>query len=293
MRGGASTVLTAGEARGAAPLSALAPRWHLLESEAASGARNMALDAALLAHARRTGEATLRTYTWSRPTLSLGRHERARGLYDAVRLAAQGVDVVRRPTGGRALLHHHELTYSVTAPVGGLSLVETCAAINDLLRAALAALGVLVTVAARGPRALRPDGSACFAAPAPGELTVAGRKLVGSAQLREDGAFLQHGSILLKDDQAMIATLRTLAVAAEASHSASDDVPAPTLPAATLSETLGRPVAASEVRDALGAVLRAVVGPAGVLSPPDSPSLRTDLARLEVAFRAPAWTWRR
>lgn len=246
---------------------------------------NMATDAALLAHARRTGEGTLRTYTWSRPTLSFGRHERARGLYDPARLAAQGVDVVRRPTGGRALLHHHELTYSVTAPVGDTSLAESHAAITGLLRHALARLGVVVTEAERTARPLRPEGSACFAAPAPGELSWDGRKLVGSAQLREEGALLQHGSILLEDDQGLIAGLRS---------AASDAVPPPAaLPAATLAQAIGRPVHPAEVAAALHTALAGLVAPDAPLPTPEMASLHDDLARLEDAFRSPAWTWRR
>ncbi|MDH5233510.1 MAG: hypothetical protein OEW77_01030 [Gemmatimonadota bacterium] len=245
----------------------------------------MATDAALLAHARRTGEATLRTYTWSRPTLSLGGHERARGLYDAGRLAAHGVDVVRRPTGGRALLHHHEVTYSVTAPVGGTSLAESHAAITQLLRTALEALGIQVTVATRTARTLRPEGSACFAAPAPGELSWDGRKLVGSAQLREDGALLQHGSILLEDDQGVIASLRSDTV------EAAPLVAAP--PAATLAQALDRPVHPQEVQAALHATLGGLVAPGAMLAAPEMASLHDDLARLEDAFRSPAWTWRR
>ena len=171
---------------------ALAPRWRFLDSGAADGATNMATDAALMAQARRTGGGTFRVYAWDRPTLSLGRHERARDRFDPDRIAAHGVGVVRRPTGGRALLHDGEVTYSVTAPVGSLSLGESYAVINALLLDALARLGVRATVAAAARRPLRPEGAACFAEPSDGELTVGGAKLVGSAQLREDGALLEQ-----------------------------------------------------------------------------------------------------
>src|SRR5215207_3150452 len=91
-------------------------RWRLLLSPPLGGPENMALDEALMARARRTGETVLRVYGWSRPTLSLGRNQRAAGLFDERALAERGVGVVRRPTGGRSLLHHREVTYSVTAP---------------------------------------------------------------------------------------------------------------------------------------------------------------------------------
>ncbi|OYV73430.1 MAG: hypothetical protein B7Z72_02540 [Gemmatimonadetes bacterium 21-71-4] len=93
-----------------------AVRWRSLVSPPLPGVVNMAWDQALMARARRTGEAVLRVYAWAGPTLSLGRNQRARGAYDLGRAAARGVAIVRRPTGGRALLHHHEVTYSVTAP---------------------------------------------------------------------------------------------------------------------------------------------------------------------------------
>lgn len=280
-------------------LLALAPHWRFLDSGAAGGAANMAIDAALMAQARRTGGGTLRVYGWDRPTLSLGRHERARDRFDPARLAAHGVDVVRRPTGGRALLHDREVTYSVTAPVGTLSLGESYAVINALLLDALARLGVRATVAAAGHRPLRPEGAACFAEPGAGELTVGGAKLVGSAQLREDGALLQHGSILLADDQALIDLLRSDGATAS---------PA-TMRAASLGTLLGRDVGYGEVRDALaraftGAVTHRLASASGTPAPLRDASVstdpstaeaafRTDVARLTVGFSAPSWTWRR
>ncbi len=263
-----------------ADLGALAGRWRLLREAAQDGATNMATDAALLAHARRTGEGVLRIYAWQRPTLSLGRHERARGLFDPARLDAAGVDVVRRPTGGRALLHHREVTYAVAAPAL-LPLGDSYAAINALLLGALGRLSVRAALAAPAARPLRPDGAACFAEPAAGELVVGGAKLVGSAQLREDGALLQHGSILLDDDQPLIARLRAPGAGSEAAR--------PVAPAGTLRTALGREVAFAEVADALEAELDA----GRTASPLDAGLLADDLARLVIAFRDPAWTWRR
>ncbi len=278
------------------PLLSLAPRWRFLDSGAADGATNMATDAALMAETRRTGVATLRVYAWDRPTLSFGRHERTRDRFDPARIEARGIGVVRRPTGGRALLHHREVTYSVSAPANAMSLGESYAAINALLLDALARLGVTATVAAAARRPLRPEGAACFAEPASGELTVDGLKLVGSAQLREEGALLQHGSILIADDQDIIADLRTgeaLGLPATAS-------------AATLGAILGCEVSYDAVRDALAAALGAAVGAAlepapepapapddRIAPPPAAASLQDDLARLVIAFAQPSWTWRR
>lgn len=287
-------------------IAALGTRWRLLDSGPADGATNMAVDAALLAHARRTGEATLRLYAWSVPTLSFGRHERARGAFDLRSLAAHGVAVVRRPTGGRALLHDREVTYCVTAPATG-SLAASYAAINGLLVDALARLGVRAAPAAPEGRPLRPDGAACFAEPAPGELTVDGAKLVGSAQLREDGALLQHGSILLEDDQSRIAALRaaTAAGGIRARPGAAPGAPgrlapegaAATLaPVATLRGALGREVRHGEVVAALVAALHAACARAGVTSPSALPSdsgVLASAAALRSRFEDPDWTWRR
>ena len=280
---------------------ALAPRWRFLDSGAADGATNMATDAALMAQARRTGGGTFRVYAWDRPTLSLGRHERARDRFDPDRIAAHGVGVVRRPTGGRALLHDGDVTYSVTAPVGSLSLGESYAVINALLLDALARLGVRATVAAAARRPLRPEGAACFAEPSAGELTVGGAKLVGSAQLREDGALLQHGSILLTDDQPLIERLR----------SGGTDAAPRTVTAATLGALLEREVGYGEVRDALAGAFAFATGEeapsrdapsaadpsraAPLASDPSSAaaSFRADVARLMIEYTRPSWTWRR
>src|SRR5437762_2701634 len=108
--------------------------WRLLRTLPASGAFNMALDEALMVYARETGSWVLRVYSWSSPTLSLGRHQKARGGYDLTRLAEHRIDVVRRPTGGRAILHDREITYSVTGPVADAGdLHESYARINRLL----------------------------------------------------------------------------------------------------------------------------------------------------------------
>jgi lipoate-protein ligase A len=259
-------------------------RWRLLDTAAQDGAWNMACDIALLARARRTGEAVLRVYAWRRPTLSFGRHEAARGHYDAAAIAAAGVDVVRRPTGGRALLHHREVTYSITSPIaGGESLTASARRFNLLLLRALHALGV-PAVEASEPRTLRPEGAACFAAPSAGELTLHGRKLVGSAQVREDGALLQHGSILLADDQHRIAAFAR-----------GPYLPSP--PAASLSESIGDRATYAAVRDAL---FHAAAAAAGELAPGpltltqeetlgDGRALHAALER----FRDANWTWRR
>jgi lipoate-protein ligase A len=217
-------------------------RWRFLDSGALPGSEQMAIDAGLMDRARETGEAVLRVYAWTGPTLSFGRNEVARDRFSPATLQREGVSAVRRPTGGRVLLHDHEVTYSVTAPDSHApTLAVGYLAINRLLRRALEHLGVAVDVAPAG-RAIRPTGAPCFAEPSAGELVVEGRKLVGSAQLRERGAVLQHGSILLADDQPRIGTL-------------SNSETPPVAPAATLLQALGRTPSYDQVRDALAAAL--------------------------------------
>jgi lipoate-protein ligase A len=248
----------------------------------------MALDDALLARARVTRECVFRVYAWDRPTLSFGRHQTARGLYDPARLSELGVAVVRRPTGGRAVLHHREVTYSVTAPLDALAgegsaLRESYARINRLLLAALRALGVDAREATPAGRAPIPDGAPCFETPTGGELVVDAAsgvaKLVGSAQWQEDGALLQHGSILIDDDQTMVATLATRALP-------------PVPPPATLRGTLGRAPTLDEVADALhDAVRRLEDTAASPLPIDDALQAAADAARAR--YVDDAWTWRR
>jgi len=145
----------------------------------------MTIDAALLAEAARTGRAFLRLYHFDPPCLSLGRNEAA-AHYDRAAIARRGLDVVRRPTGGRAVWHEYELTYAVAAPIatfGGLRAAYH--AIHTRLAAAIRTLGVTATLAANPPTARPPVRlSSCFAVPVGGEVLVGGRKVVGSAQVR-------------------------------------------------------------------------------------------------------------
>ncbi len=239
----------------------------------------MALDEALLARAAKTGESVLRIYGWTTPTLSLGRHQPARGSYNLARAQRLGVQFVRRPTGGRALLHHREVTYSVTARTDNLGdLRESYARINRLLVDGLCALGAEVSVAGPGGVAPRPSVLPCFERPVSGEIVAEGRKLVGSAQWREAGALLQHGSILLDDDQPLAAEL--LLEPCE-----------PTPPPATLSMLLARQPAKTEVADALLDALRRLEDDtAEPLAKDDWLSERTSMALAR--YQDEEWTWR-
>lgn len=259
----------------------LQPRWRLLFLPARDGAENMARDVALQEHSRRTGECVLSVYTWERATLSFGRNQTAKGLYDLARVAAEQLDVVRRPTGGRAILHDHEITYSVTGPDAfAPTLGQTYDRINLLLVTALRDLGAPVEIALPSETAPRPDESPCFTEPVKGELVINGRKLVGSAQFREDGAFLQHGSILIENDQARLADL-TL----------SGSVNEPDSAPATLAELITAPVSPQMMAEALFAAVRTLEDP-GAVSMAES-EIRSAALALRPKFTDPVWTWRR
>ena len=240
----------------------------------------MATDEALILRARRTGETVYRVYGWSRPTVSLGRNQIARGCYDVGRARAQGIDFVRRPTGGRAILHHREITYAVAGPVEAFgSLRESYRAINRLLLEALRLLGVDAREAEVSTRAPVPGLAPCFEAPVAGEVVAGERKLVGSAQVRDAGAFLQHGSILIDDDQHLLSTLLR----------APQPMPAP----ATIRALTGRSVTPHEFAKALSQAICAVDG----MRPHSlelEESLNADVQLLvRTRYAAADWTWRR
>jgi lipoate-protein ligase A len=187
---------------------AAGPHWRLwIDQTPRPGWGNMAVDMALLDRAEQYGESWLRLYTWSPHCLSFGRHEPATRRYDLARINALGLDTVRRPTGGRAVWHARELTYAVAAPGARFgTLAQAYADIHRLLGEALTELGAEVTLAPNAPIPGLGSGP-CFARPVGGEVLVRGRKVIGSAQMRRGNALLQHGSILLHDDQFMISQL--------------------------------------------------------------------------------------
>ena len=257
-------------------------RWRLLLAAPRSGAENMARDTALQARAAQTGETVFSIYSWARPTLSFGRHQPAAGLYDIEKIRAAKVDVVRRPTGGRAILHDREVTYSVTAPATVAEpLRATYDRINRILLDGLARLGVNAEPASTRERAPAPSTRPCFETPGQGELVASGSKLVGSAQWRDDGALLQHGSILVDDDQS---SLPLFAAAADGAN-------LPVSRPATLNTLLGRSPAVAEVASAMFDAVRS-------REDEDATEMAEEEIREEMMSRIPhfldeGWTWRR
>jgi lipoate-protein ligase A len=244
-----------------------------------SGAWNMAVDVAL-ARGMRTVPA-IRLYGFRPPCLSLGRHQRALGRYDPERLRDRGIDVVRRPTGGGAVLHDDEVTYALALPARAWSGPRaTLCLVHAAILHALRALGVAARLADGRPRRA-PDG-ACFSEPAPGEIVVADRKLVGSAQARIGGALLQHGSILLGGGQELAESRDERGARAVAAPFAT----------ATLESELGARPERAALLDALAAGFRSVLG-AELLADTLSEGERILAARELERFLDPGWTWRR
>jgi len=178
--------------------------WRLLITPAAQGAWNMAVDEAILEHVER-GQAlpTLRLYAWDPPCLSLG-YAQPFAEVDRAALEREGWQVVRRPTGGRAILHTDELTYAVIGPASDPrlsgSVLESYRRLSQALIRALQELGVTVQVQEETPPGGTPANPVCFEVPSAYEITVSGKKLIGSAQARRREGVLQHGSLPLYGD---------------------------------------------------------------------------------------------
>lgn len=179
------------------------PAWRLILTGPGDAFYNMALDEAI---ARSTMAAdsppTLRLYAWNSPSVTLGRFQRASEA-DHGYCARNRIPIVRRPTGGRAILHGPELTYSFSAPGTEpvtQGLMESYAALSAAFLTAFRSLG-LDAQAGRTKRArpsLGTNNPLCFSSTSYGEITVKGRKVIGSAQRRWPGGILQQGSIPLE-----------------------------------------------------------------------------------------------
>ena len=177
---------------------------------AMNAAMNMAVDDILLDAARAGAGPILRTYTWHPPAVSIGYAQQADEAIDVAQCQTRGIDLVRRTTGGRAVLHWNELTYSFHCADGegpaAHPLQKAARILGECLADGLRRFGVAATVE-RGTSPARGRCGACFASTARWELTCGGRKLVGSAQRRTRGALLQHGSILAGPEHLALAEL--------------------------------------------------------------------------------------
>ena len=191
--------------------------WRFLDSAPASGHENMALDEMLLSLAA-AGEAapTLRFYTWDPPAVSLGRFQNIETSVNIEACRRNGIDIVRRITGGRAVLHNHELTYGIVSrtnnPLFPDGVLGAYKVIASGLLTGLKNLGINAEMVSRSGRHASlvkkdPKDPSCFSSPSWYEILVSGKKIIGSAQRRAPNAFLQHGSILIGYDPALEADI--------------------------------------------------------------------------------------
>ncbi|HEX2052967.1 MAG TPA: lipoate--protein ligase family protein [Actinomycetota bacterium] len=170
----------------------------------------MRIDTVLLerASAGARSRPLLRLYSWDRPSLSVGAHQRLSEEL-AARCASSGVPMVRRPSGGTAVLHAGDLTYAVVAPTLGMGVLEAYRSVAAGLLEGLRLLGIEACVGSRRGRSAPAldERSLCFATTAGADLSVAGAKICGSAQVRRRDWFLQHGSIPLSDPRPLARSL--------------------------------------------------------------------------------------
>ncbi|MDI6807953.1 MAG: lipoate--protein ligase family protein [Candidatus Eisenbacteria bacterium] len=213
----------------------------------------MAIDEALFRSVQEGRfEAAVRAYSWRAPTISVGYGQVMHEILNVEKCTALGIEIVRRPTGGGAVLHDEELTYSVAGSLksslfGGVR--ESQLKIALLLKRTLELLGLSAEIAAGPGRTVTAGGdSACFAAPSKCEITVDGKKIVGSAAAVRQGCFLQHGSILLGDSH-----LRLVEFLKEGGSSIRER-------SASASSLLGRKVSSEEVLSLFKAACSEILG---------------------------------
>lgn len=267
--------------------------WRLIISPPASGPRNMAIDEALLEAVEvNDSPPTLRLYAWDPPCLSLGVAQPSADV-DLGALHRAGWDLVRRPTGGRAILHTDELTYSIVAGIedphvsGGI--LPSYRRMSRGLLAALAELG-LATQARKGEEHdPGPSGNpVCFESPGAYEITAGERKLIGSAQVRRKRGVLQHGTLPLKGDLGRICRVLRFD-SPEARQAAAERVRER---AATVGSLLGNPpdwsTAAEAFRMGFSKALGIVFEPG---QPTDDEQRRAD-ALVNERYGLEEWTFR-
>jgi lipoate-protein ligase A len=259
--------------------------WRLIvEPGPLSGARNMAVDERLFDLAASSPRTYLRFYQWARPTASLGYSQDPDKVVDAAFCAARGVAIVRRMTGGKLVLHDREVTYSIAsadAEVFTETLRDSYRRISLALIRGLARLGVRARLAGSAPPGYAKGTMPCFAFAARDEIEVDGRKIVGSAQKRTGPLFLQHGSVLLEKDEALLAAVAR-----------PGEVPED-LALTSLAEALSRPVGFDDV---VGPLVQGFADQFGVaferyeLGPSDEAAIRA----LEASkYASDGWTFRR
>lgn len=233
--------------------------WRLIPYSVHSAADNMAIDEAILdAHLEGLVSPTLRLYGWEPPAISIGYGQKLSGTVES-RIRSKGYDVVRRPTGGRAVLHQFELTYSFVGSAGSAD--EFAGALSDSVIGAYKQIcqGLIRAFEDLGFSLELGESSRdyksnqdCFLATTSADLHYQGKKMIGSAQLRRKSAILQHGSILLNQPQDLMSLLlKEDDQNSSANGSDKENVKTETQRHANLFEILGEPVSIPRLQESL------------------------------------------
>ncbi len=187
--------------------------WYLIiDKKHKSASYNMAVDEFMLKKVEEASNTTiLRFYGWSPPSISIGRSQRHKRVVNFDLLRKHGIDFVRRPTGGKTVLHYDELTYSIASSdktfVNSTSIREVYNLLAKALLKGLRDLNLNAEIISKDPKGIVKTDLPCFSYPTRDEIVINGKKIIGSAQKRSKLAFLQHGSIPIKDRRELYAKL--------------------------------------------------------------------------------------
>ena len=260
-------------------------RWNLIiDRDPAAGAWNMAVDEYLFQSLSEDPMTSVRFYQWARPTVSLGYSQDVERVADTAFCRANGIDIVRRITGGKLVLHHDEVTYSVSSSDSGTfteNLGDSYRIISRGLMCGLEKMDLQVSLAGPPPAAYVRGVLPCFSHPGLDEVEWEGKKLIGSAQKRVASKFLQHGSIPLVKHEELLRSVSFL------------DRKSSRLQMGSLSEALGRSVGFGWAVDRLAAGLEDFFG-VEFEPRPFSPEETAAILRIQKArYENPDWTLRR
>lgn len=188
--------------------------WTLvLDTDPLPGSWNMAVDDFLFQSLSDETYTYLRFYRWERPTASLGYSQNIRKVIDIEYCRKNGIDVVRRMTGGKLVLHHKEVTYSLCSSDSGTftsTLADSYRLISEALMRGFEKMGLSPCLADTPPDSYVKGHLPCFSYPARDEIEIEGKKIVGSAQKRTGEKFIQHGSIPLEEDEGLLKSVSAL-----------------------------------------------------------------------------------
>ena len=181
-----------------------------MDREPLPGTLNMATDDYLFQSLSSQPQTYLRFYRWERPTVSLGYSQKIQKVVDVNYCQKHGIDIVRRMTGGKLVLHYKEVTYSLCSSDSETftsTLTDSYRLISQALMRGLVRMGLKPYLADTPPNSYARGNLPCFSYPARDEIEVEGKKIVGSAQKRAGSKFIQHGSVPLEDDEGFLGTV--------------------------------------------------------------------------------------